>query len=57
MVLERAGKLKGVLAFEFARSAEREAASISGSFEGHSLRVRLYRARRTRAQNAATARN
>lgn len=41
VVLERAGKLKGVLAFEFAGSAEREAASISGSFEATLCRVRL----------------
>jgi hypothetical protein len=41
VALERAGKLKGVLAFEFAGSAEREAASISGSFTATLCRVRL----------------
>ncbi len=41
VVLERAGKLKGFLAFEFAGSAERQAASISGSFEATLCRVRL----------------
>ncbi|HMJ14563.1 MAG TPA: hypothetical protein VK524_24290 [Polyangiaceae bacterium] len=41
VALERAGKLKGFLAFEFAGSAEREAASISGSFEARLCRVRL----------------
>jgi hypothetical protein len=41
VTLERAGKLKGFLAFEFPGSAEREAASISGSFEARLCRVRL----------------
>jgi hypothetical protein len=39
--LERAGKIKGVLSFEFAGTAERQAGSIRGSFEAGLCRVRL----------------
>ena len=39
--LERAGKIKGVLSFEFAGTAEHEAASIRGSFEAGLCRVHL----------------
>lgn len=41
--LERAGKIKGVLAFEFAGNAEQQAKSINGSFEARLCRVRLER--------------
>jgi hypothetical protein len=39
--LERAGKISGILAFEFAGNAEREAARISGNFEARLCHVRF----------------
>lgn len=40
VVLERAGKVAGLLAFDFSGNAEREASSISGRFEAKICRLR-----------------